>query len=981
MRWTVLARSGDPDWMGALPRSQLASGPHRELVDKLHVLHHRAGWPSLRRLASETGVSHTTVSKAFSSPTLPSLGTLELLVEAMEGDVDVFRTLWVAASTPADEEVDRPAARIAGRTAELAVVRRHLDSGSGLLLITGEAGIGKTTLVGAAAASSDATVVVGHCLKLSREVPLLPIIDALRVLLGVDDGRWMKQALAECPAFVRVSLARLLPELDPNATIPTEDPWGLERLLISVTSILEKLAAGRPVALHFEDCHWADRSTLDVLTHLAHTPAPVPLVATWRTGDPEVLNDHSAWLSMARWTAGVTTVDLEPLTLQETAEQLRLLTGVAADPGEAQRIQARTQGLPLYTAQLACTPPGAELPQHLANLLDRRIGDLDAGAWTVVRLLGLGQRRMSPQLLRDASGLDPEAIDDALRVLAGRGLIRTGTRDDAELSHPLFVDAVHRRLVPGEGARVHVRLAEALTDQPGIEPAEVADHWRAAGRLGQEVTPRVAAARRSDERFAPREALNAWLRVLELWDAGERADGLEMWDVLVRALEAAGQLLELDTSRELARRAEALNLPDRQRAVALQWMATSLIGDGMPESALPLLEEAQGLLEGFPPSQEQAELFANRVGFFIQFGQLDRAKADLRRGLDILDALEDQRSRRQWIANSMWVTMWSGDLDGAVAIARDALTSAWPELDPIADMQLAVTATDVMLRTATPAIEVEEMARDTMREIEAYNLTHSNGGVVLRANISWAYLSQGDVATAGEWVRPVTRSDPDFNTALVHFLLGAIELREGHVQPAVDRCHAAAAQIRMHDQNWVDGVLWHADVDLWAGRFDSALGLLVEALEVTLPTQALMTAALVRLHARAQADRLDAAGAAASERRRLIEQLHAMVAGAGSNPFGMAACDVSVPASAKSWRAELSRIAGTASVDGWVSAAAEWDHILRPHDAAYCRWRAGQVALREGRGTIAARLLKRAATDASTHVPLRRAIAATMRDE
>ncbi len=686
--------------MGALPRPHLAPGPHRELVDALHVLHHRTGWPSLRRLAAGTGVSHTTVSKAFSSPMLPSWGTLELLAEAMGGDVDWFRTLWLAASTPADE-IERPGVRIAGRTAELAVVRRHLDSGSGLLLITGEGGIGKTTLVGAAAASTDATVVVGHCLQLSREVPLLPIIDALRVLLDVDDGQWMKEALAECPAFVRVSLARLLPELGPNAAIPSEDPWGLERLLVSVSSMLQKLAAGRPLALHLEDCHWADRSTLDLLTHLANTPTTVPLVATWRTGDPEVHTDHSAWLSKARWTPGVTTVDLEPLTLQETAEQLRLLTGVAADPGEAERIQARTQGLPLYTAQLARTPSDAELPQHLANLLDHRIGDLNAGAWTVARLLGLGQRRMNPRLVRDASGLDPEAIDEALRVLAGRGLIRTGTGDDAELSHPLLIDAVHRRLVPGEGARVHARLAEALSGEPGIEPAEVADHWRAAGRLGQEVTPRVAAARRSNERFAPREALKGWLRVLELWDAGERADGLELWDVLVKALEAAGQLLELDTSRELARRAEALDLPDRQRAVALQWMAVSLIGDGMPESALPLLEEAEGLLEGFPPSQEQAELFATRVGFFIQFGQLDRAKADLRRGLDVLDALEDQRTRRQWIANSMWVTMWSGDLNGAVAIARDALTSEWPELDPIADMQLAATATDVMLRTAT----------------------------------------------------------------------------------------------------------------------------------------------------------------------------------------------------------------------------------------------------------------------------------------
>ena len=69
--------------MSALPRPSLPPGPHRDLVERLHDLHHRAGWPSLRALARETGVSHTTVSKAFSTATLPTWGTLELLVEAL----------------------------------------------------------------------------------------------------------------------------------------------------------------------------------------------------------------------------------------------------------------------------------------------------------------------------------------------------------------------------------------------------------------------------------------------------------------------------------------------------------------------------------------------------------------------------------------------------------------------------------------------------------------------------------------------------------------------------------------------------------------------------------------------------------------------------------------------------------------------------------------------------------------------------------
>ena len=197
--------------MSALPRPDLPAGPHRDLVDALHDLHHRAGWPSLRTLARETGVSHTTVSKAFSQPALPSWGTVELLVEAMDGDTAHFHDLWLASSTP--HSGAEPPPRIAGRRAELDVVRRHLDTGTGLLLVTGEAGMGKTTLVQAALVAPRALVLFGRCLPLSVDVPLMPLCEALRGVLAQDGGRRLSTSLASCPTFVARELARLVPEL------------------------------------------------------------------------------------------------------------------------------------------------------------------------------------------------------------------------------------------------------------------------------------------------------------------------------------------------------------------------------------------------------------------------------------------------------------------------------------------------------------------------------------------------------------------------------------------------------------------------------------------------------------------------------------------------------------------------------------------------------------------------------------------------
>jgi tetratricopeptide (TPR) repeat protein len=961
--------------MGALPRPHVAPGPHRELVDALHSLHHRAGWPSLRHLASQTGVSHTTVSKALSSPALPSWGTVELLVGAMRGDVTSFRTMWLEATAP-PEATRRSGVTIAGRAAELGAVCSHLQDGSGLLLLTGEAGIGKTVLVNAAAAETDIALIRGTCLQLSREVPLLPVIGAIRTLHDDPDRRlWMDEALRACPPYVVPALARLLPELNPEGTVDANNPWRGAQLVAAVGRLLRALDAIRPVALHVEDCHWADHSTLDLLAHLATASSSVPVVTTWRTGDPEVTRGHSEWLTKIGWTPGVKTIELRRLTRAETAQQLRMLTASTAAAVDPDRVYARSEGHPLYTAQLAASPTAEHLPPRLADLLDSRIGDVDHTTWRVARLLGVAQRRLRPRVLVDATGLDDEAVDEALRVLAMKGLLRTA-QDDAELSHPLFIEAIQRRLVPGEAARVHARLAETLTGESDVEPAEVADHWRAADRPEQEAAHRLSAARRADQRFAAREALTEWLRVLELWDVGARVDDLNRWDATARALEAAWRVGNAEAGRRLLDATNMGELTVTQRAMALQWRVP-FNPAGSADDHLALADEALALLETQPPSADLEELLVHRIWFFMQRGRIKDAQADLRRGLELRDAIGDERSRRRWTPVSIAVTMRSGDLDGAVAMTREALRTQWAETDPMADMQLAVTATDIMGYTAILATEVQELVGDTLRAIDEHDLTLTNTSLLIHGYLARAYLHQGDVAAARTLLEPVTRFPPDPNTAAVHYMLSAVELREGNLQGAVERCVAASAEVRPGGQNSVALVPWQAELELWSRRPEQASWVLDRALEDALPTDMLMIADLLRWHARAHADRLEMSHATAGERHRLVQQLEAMVAGARSSPFASHDREVSVPACAATWRAELARTAATESVDVWVSAATEWDRIARPHDTAYCLWRAARLAFQHGQGTVAARLLKRAAPKAVTHVPLKQAIAST----
>jgi hypothetical protein len=117
---------------------------------------------------------------------------------------------------------------------------------------------------------------------------------------------------------------------------------------------------------------------------------------------------------------------------------------------------------------------------------------------------------------------------------------------------------------------------------------------------------------------------------------------------------------------------------------------------------------------------------------------------------------------------------------------------------------------------------------------------------------------------------------------------------------------------------------------------------------------------LLLLTARAAADARAHENGRSSIQADTLEHVRSTVR---EDPFGPRAGPLT-PARARTYSAELGRLGGHQRVDAWLTAATAWDRLTRPHDSAYCRWRAADVALREGQAPIAARLLKRAAADA-----------------
>ncbi len=228
--------------MGALPSAMVPEGPVRTLFSRLHELHHRAGWPSLRDMAKEVGCSPTTISAAFSRPVVPRWGLLELIVETLGGDTATFHRLWLDASHAGEivlAETARPSVDLGvadlaavphqlpadvsafeGRADELAELDELIATHTSAV-ISGTAGVGKTALAVHWAQRAAGAFPAGQLyLDLRGYDPARPIsaaaaLESMLRSLGVN-GAAIPQEQADRAAHYRTTVAgrRLLIVLD-----------------------------------------------------------------------------------------------------------------------------------------------------------------------------------------------------------------------------------------------------------------------------------------------------------------------------------------------------------------------------------------------------------------------------------------------------------------------------------------------------------------------------------------------------------------------------------------------------------------------------------------------------------------------------------------------------------------------------------------------------------------------------------------------
>jgi DNA-binding NarL/FixJ family response regulator len=425
--------------------------------------------------------------------------------------------------------IDRGA--LVGRQTELdelrdALERARLGAGS-LVLVAGEAGVGKTRLTAALADGSDALVLRGRAGR-AGVMPYAPAVAALRSYLRCEpDG------LAGFGPLLP-HLALLLPEL--GAPAPAADSNTMSE---AVRAAFAHLAGERLVLLVLDDLHWSDEATLELLPALADVP--MLTVAAYRSdGLPR---DHAlrALRHELRRAGRFEEIVLAPLALTETTELLAGLLETPPTAARARAIHERARGVPFLVEELARgseLAQSGEVPETIRDAVLLRAADLSSAGREAAEAAAVAGEVFDLEVVADL------ASADGIQELVAEGLVAEDGLGRGAFRHALTRDALYADVPWLQRRILHRRLAEALEGRDGGAMA-VATHWLGARNEPRAREALVRAVAESRAVHAHRDAARVAKQALELWPAGdEEARRVTLLEDLAASAELAGELTD-----------------------------------------------------------------------------------------------------------------------------------------------------------------------------------------------------------------------------------------------------------------------------------------------------------------------------------------------------------------------------------------------------------------------------------------------------
>jgi DNA-binding SARP family transcriptional activator len=560
-------RLGDPAAVVPEAEGLTRDDPMREEGWRMHAL---ALWSSGRQADALAALRRARATFADELGLEPGPDLVALEEAILTQRTDVLRAAVPAppADTPRPPASapprpnDRPGATtFVGREGELAALMaaagEAVADGARVALVTGEAGLGKSTLLehlGARLGQDGWLVAAGRSPEVDSAPPAWAWVEALRkVAVSVPPGEFGDD---------------LAPLLSDSAPVDGDAAAGRFRLRQAVWNWLAAAAANRPIAVVLDDLHCADAVTLELLGGGVGARAPILVVAAYRADESERLTETLG--SLAR-TAPLR-LDLPGLKGAAVAELVR--AECEADDATVAGIAERTGGNPFYVRESArlLTGEGAlvalsEVPEGVRDVLRRRLARLPESGVSVLRLAAVAGRESSVDVLVQAADSDEDGVLDALDAGVIAGLLEEPRPGRVRFVHALVRDTLVADVTRLRAARMHARIAAALEGTGDV--AALAHHYARAGSP-KAVGYCVRAAELAEARYAHDVA--AALLTDAVTNSSEPGERVDLLGRLLRAQIRAGAVAAArDTREQAVEYAESIGRDDLMIAAFTAW--------------------------------------------------------------------------------------------------------------------------------------------------------------------------------------------------------------------------------------------------------------------------------------------------------------------------------------------------------------------------------------------------------------------------